>query len=183
MASISDAEGACLPRAFEPDRLMFILSGDFYPETDEWAVLVECLERETLLRLFLDPALSATGGLSRETSVCIRGGVAEPTFSPLPESGDVGSPLAIYLLALACMNEEEFNASVDVVSGVIPEDWLIIQCMVNAVGPSATAGLFFGSVDQEDFAPRERSALEGCLASAEPIFPNPESTEGHRWTA
>ena len=129
--------------------------------------------------MVLDTALSATGLLSGETSECIRGGIAGPVadamnslFLPSPRSEDEGAPLlAVLFLALACMNEEEFNAAVQIAGGLIPEDWSFMQCTVDAVGPTDVAALFLGSVDQEDLSPKEQSALEGCLTSADPLFP------------
>ena len=179
MGSISDAEGACLAKSFEPDRLKFIISEGLDIATDEAATFIECLERETLLRMVLDTALSATGPLSGEPSECIRGGIAGPVadamnslFLPSPRSEDEdASLLAVLFLALAGMNEEECNAAVQIAGGLIPEDWSFMQCTVDAVGPTDVAALFLGSVDQEDLSPKEQSALEGCLASADPFFP------------
>ena len=41
---------------------------------DEAEQLIQCLEDETLMRLFLTGLIGQAGTLSEETSVCIRGG-------------------------------------------------------------------------------------------------------------
>ena len=94
-----------------------ILRKNGYPP-EETAALIQCLEDETLLRLFLTGLIGQTGPLSAETSTCVRSGFANfdlrsvmlATPAESNEAAAMAVSMAGFLLTLSCLSEEEWQA-------------------------------------------------------------------------
>ena len=119
MSELSDAEQSCLAGNVAPQQVMALLGGapDLVPP-EETAALIQCLEDETLLRLFLTGLIGQTGPLSAETSTCVRSGFANfdlrsvmlATPAESNEAAAMAGSLAGFLLTLSCLSEEEWQA-------------------------------------------------------------------------
>ena len=119
MSELSAAEQSCLAGNVDPQQVMALLGGapGLVPP-EETAALIQCLEDETLLRLFLTGLIGQTGPLSMETSACVRSGfgnfdlrsvmLATPVESD--EAAAMAGSMAGFLLTLSCLNEEEWQA-------------------------------------------------------------------------
>ena len=86
---------------------------------DEAEQLIQCLEDETLMRLFLTGLIGQAGTLSEETSECIRGGFSGFDLRSMmlasaaggdEEAGMVGG-MAAFFLTLSCLEEDEWAAA------------------------------------------------------------------------
>lgn len=145
LADLSEEERSCLSRAVSPDRLATLLrSPDLADEADR-SVALDCLERETQLRLLLTPILSATGPLSFESSQCLRNSFADTDLPGLMSAiasqthpGAPGDPVAVagmvtFMVALSCLSEAEFRVTAPAI-GVAPGAYAGIQCVLEKVG-------------------------------------------------
>ena len=65
---LSDSELACLAGNAETDRLLKLFASPELASPEEQTQLIECLEEETVLRIFLTGIIGETGTLSEETS-------------------------------------------------------------------------------------------------------------------
>ena len=105
------------------------------------AELFQCLEHETLLRLFLSALTGQTGPLSGETSACVRSGFADfdlraimlATASESEEAAAVMGGVAGFLVALSCLNEEEWRVAGPSL-GFGPDDREGLQCVMDELG-------------------------------------------------
>ena len=105
-----------------------------------------CFEDETLLRMFLTGILAGSGPLSVETSQCIRTGMEGIDLRTMMLAESTGDDQAAaaggtsaFILALTCLNEEEWQGAA-VVLGAAPEERENLQCVVAEMGgPEAFA--------------------------------------------
>ena len=74
LAGLSETERSCVSENSDPGALMALLGAPELASPDEAEQLIQCLEDETLMRLFLTGLIGQVGTLSEETSACIRGG-------------------------------------------------------------------------------------------------------------
>ena len=72
---LSESELTCLAGVAEIGRLMEIFSAPEQASAEEQTKLLRCMEKETLLRIFLTGIMEVAGPLSVETSKCIRTGM------------------------------------------------------------------------------------------------------------
>ena len=77
LSELSAVEQSCLPENVDLQRLMEPEGGPDLVSPEEAAELFQCLEQETLLRLFLTGLIGQIGPLSGETSACVRSGFAD----------------------------------------------------------------------------------------------------------
>ena len=142
MSELSDAEQSCLAGKVDPQQVMALLGGtpDLVPP-EETAALIQCLEDETLLRLFLTGLIGQTGPLSAETSTCVRSGFANfdlrsvmlATPAESDEEAAMAGSMAGFLLTLSCLTEEEWQA-VGPSLGMGPDDRDGLQCVLTELG-------------------------------------------------
>ena len=141
MSELSASEQNCLSENSGPQRLMALLSAPELASPEETAELIQCLEDETLLRLFLTGLIGQSGPLSAETSTCVRSGFADFDFRAVMLAGVVESDeeaamvgsMAAFLLTLSCLNEEEWQAAGPSL-GMGPDDLESLQCVMNELG-------------------------------------------------
>ena len=141
MSGLSGAEQSCVSEKVDPQRLMALVSAPDLVSPEETTELVQCLEQETLLRLFLTGLIGQTGPLSEETSTCVRAGFADFDIRAVMLAGAVESDeeaammgsMAGFLLALSCLNEEEWQAASSSL-GLGPNDRESLQCVMEQLG-------------------------------------------------
>ncbi len=107
---------------------------------EETTALIQCLEDETLLRLFLTGLIGQTGPLSAESSVCVRSGFAHfdlrSVMLATPVESDAAAmagSMAGFLLTLSCLNDEEWQA-VGPSLGMGADDRDGLQCVLAELG-------------------------------------------------
>ena len=143
MSELSESERACLSDNGIEDPLSATsrLSG-----TEGTKILFECLEHDTELRMFLSAVVleqRLTEPLSSESSQCIREGfeatdLAAITLGTVSPDGEVSSAAAGHMmagviLALSCLNDEEYIA---VGSAIVadPDTPETLRCLVDEMG-------------------------------------------------
>ena len=145
LASVSDAERSCLSDSLGHARLTAVLQAPDLADEAERAALLGCLEHETSLRLMLTPVLSATGPLSPETSVCLRGSYADKDLHDLMSSQFAASDpglgseaagvagMVTFMVSLSCLSEEEFQIAAPAM-GIAQGEYENFQCVLERVG-------------------------------------------------
>ena len=142
MSELSDAEQSCLAGNVDPQQVMALLGGG--PDLvspEETTALIQCLEDETLLRLFLTGLIGQTGPLSAESSACVRSGftsfdlrsVMLATPAEPDEAAAMAGSMAGFLLTLSCLNDEEWQA-VGPSLGMGADDRDGLQCVLTELG-------------------------------------------------
>ena len=141
LAGLSDTERSCVPENSDPRALMALLGAPELASPDEAEQLIQCLEDETLMRLFLTGLIGQAGMLSEGTSECIRGGFSGFDLRSMmltsATGGDEGAGMAggmaAFFLTLSCLDEDEWAAA-DPALGVAPGDRETLQCVMEALG-------------------------------------------------
>ena len=121
LSGVSDAEQACLSGQIDPRRLMLVVGTPELAKEEDRAILIGCLEHETLLRLFLTPVLDQSRPLSVESSACIRDAFADADLAALmtvagagadegSEAAMVGAMTGLFA-TLSCLSTDEFQAA------------------------------------------------------------------------
>ncbi|MDE2802493.1 MAG: hypothetical protein OXK21_06410 [Chloroflexota bacterium] len=107
----------------------------------EGDAILDCLEDETVLRMFLSEPLTATGELSDETSVCIRDGIGGMDLRPMMKSPDAAAGamdarivgMASFLTLTTCLNDEEWEAAASALE-LGPRDKSGTDCLLAELG-------------------------------------------------
>ena len=141
LAGLSDAEQSCVSENPDPQALMALLDTPELASPDEAEQLIQCLEDETLMRLFLTGLIGQAGTLSEETSVCIRGGFSGFDLRSMmltsAAGGDEGAAMAggmtAFFLTLSCLDEDEWAAAAPALE-MAPGDRETLQCVLEALG-------------------------------------------------
>ena len=141
LAGLSDAERSCVPENSDPQALMALAGAPELASPDEAEQLIQCLEDETLMRLFLTGLIGQTGTLSEETSECVRRGFSGFDLRSMmlasATGGDEGAGMAggmaAFFLTLSCLDEDEWAAAAPALD-VAPGDRETLQCVMEALG-------------------------------------------------
>ena len=137
MSGLPDAEQSCISENIELERLTALLGAPGLASPGENAALAECLEDETLMRLFLTGLLGESGTLSEETSACVRAGIAGIDLRAMMFAGSeetaMAGGMAAFVLTLSCLNEEEWQAASPAL-GMSPGDREGLQCVLEELG-------------------------------------------------
>ena len=119
--------------------------------TADGDAILDCLDDETVLRLFLNEPLTATGELSEETASCIREGLGGMDLRPMMKSTGAESVamdaqvagMASLLTFTACLNDEEWAAG-DPILDLGPRDKAGTDCLLAELGgPTGVAEALF----------------------------------------
>ncbi len=148
---LSESELACASGVADLGRLLQIFSAPEQADPDELAQLINCMEDETVLRLFITQLVGLDEPLSEEASACIRSGmegVDARTVILSGMAGDAGAAMAgsmtSFLLVLTCLNDEEFAAAAPAL-GVPVEEREGMLCLLDEIGgPEQFAAAVFG---------------------------------------
>ena len=141
LSGLSAVEQSCLPENVDLQRLMAPEGGPDLVSPEEAAELFQCLEQETLLRLFLTGLIGQTGPLSGETSACVRSGFADfdlraimlATSEESDEAAAMVGSMAGFLVTLSCLNEQEWQAAGPSL-GFGPDDREGLECVMDELG-------------------------------------------------
>ena len=127
----------------------------------EGDAIIDCLEDETVLRLFLSESLTASGELSAETASCIRESLGGMNLRPMMKSTgtDAGSiddkiaAMASFLTFTACLNDEEWQAAAPALE-LGPRDKSGTDCLLAELGGSTGVAKVLLRTDESGL-PRE----------------------------
>ena len=114
LAELSDAERSCISEDSDPRGLVDLRGSPHRASPG----LIQCLEDETLMRLFLTGLIRMAGTLSEESSMCIRAGFSGVDLQSImlasATGGDEVAALAgnitAFLLAFSCLDDEDWEA-------------------------------------------------------------------------
>ena len=139
MSELSGGEQSCISDNVDPQQLAAILNapGSAPEEADS---LIQCLEDETLLRLFITGLIGLAEPLSVESSSCIRGGTEDidlrSLMSPGRETDEQNAmvvSMSAFMLTLSCLNDEEYQAA-SAATGMDPGEREDLQCVMEELG-------------------------------------------------
>ena len=135
----------------------------------EGDAILDCLEDETVLRMFLSEPLTATGELSDETSACIREGLGGMDLRPMMKSPGAAAGamdaqiigMASFLTFTACLNDEEWQAAASALE-LGPRDRSGTDCLLAELGgPTGVAEALF-QTDESGLPTRFIAAAAKC---------------------
>ena len=140
LSALSAQEQSCLSaRNLGIAQIMTAMtSTDGSPEGD---AILDCLEDETVLPLFLSDLLTATGELSNETSTCVLEGLGGMDLRSVMKSSDAEAVvldepvtgMASFLTFTACLNDEEWEAASSALE-LGPRDKSGTDCLLAELG-------------------------------------------------
>ena len=141
ISELSGAELSCLSELGDPQQLVTLMNSPDIAPPQERDALVECLEHETLLKIFLKGFTDRTGPLSDDTSACVSAGFrgfdlrAMMLTNPEEPGGEAAmvQGMAGLLITLSCLNEEEWQAASPALD-LQPEGREALQCVMNKLG-------------------------------------------------
>ena len=140
-SDLSAAELSCLSEIGDPQQLLTLMNNPELAPPQERDALVECLEHETLLKIFLKGFTDQTGPLSGDTSSCVSAGFrnfdlrAMMLTNPDGPGGQTAmvKGMAGLLITLSCLNEEEWEAASPALD-LQPEGREALQCVMDKLG-------------------------------------------------
>ena len=141
LAGLSDAERSCVSENWDPQALMALLDAPELASPDEAEQLIQCLEDETLMRMFMTGLIGQAGTLSEETSECIRDGFSGFDLRSMmlasatggDEETGIAGGMAAFVLTLSCLDEDEWAAAAPALD-MAPGDREMLQCVMETLG-------------------------------------------------
>ena len=137
---LSHSELACTSEAAMTDDVLQFFARPELASPEEQTRFLNCLEDDTVTRMFLTGLIDDASPLSEETSTCIRSGMEILDLRSVMLAGvggNAGAGLAgsmtAFFLTLTCLNEREWEAAAPSL-GVSPEDREGMKCLLEAVG-------------------------------------------------
>ena len=139
ISELSANEQSCISENVDPQQLPLLMSGS-EADLENAGELINCLEDETLLRLFVTGLIGLTSPLSVESSACIRGGLEGIDPRSVMTAGAEGDPqtamadsMSAYMMTLSCLNDEEWQAA-SAATGMDPGERENLQCVMEELG-------------------------------------------------
>ena len=152
---LSDAELACASGVADLDRLLQIFSAPELADPDEISQLINCMEDETVLRLFITQLVGLDEPLSEEASACVRAGIDGAVARDVIQSGMSGDAqsamsgsMSAFFLVLTCFNDEEFAAAAPSLD-VPVEDRESMLCLLGELGGPEKVMAAFSGQDED----------------------------------
>lgn len=141
LSELSSAEQSCVSGSVAPDRMQTLLTSPDLATPEEGAALLQCLEDETITRLFLTGLIGGIGPLSDDTSACIRTGFEglDIRSTMLAAAGGAGEEVAMmggmaaFFLTISCLSEEEWQTAAPSL-GMNPDDRKGFECVMQELG-------------------------------------------------
>ena len=140
MAQLSEGEQSCISGIAEPQQLALILSNPETATPEQMNAFVQCLEDETLLRIFVTGLIGLTSPLSAESSECVRGGVEGIDLRSMMSGGAdhdeqaaMVNSMSAFMLTLSCLNDAEWQAA-SAATGMDPGEREDFQCVMDQLG-------------------------------------------------
>ena len=139
-AELSHSELACTSEAAMTDDVLQFFARPELASPEEQTHFLNCLEDDTVTRMFLTGLIDDASPLSEETSTCIRSGMEILDLRSVMLAGvggNAGAGLAgsmtAFFLTLTCLNEREWEAAAPSLE-VSPEGREGMKCLLEAVG-------------------------------------------------
>ena len=139
-AELSHSELACTSEAAMTDDVLQFFARPELASPEEQTHFLNCLEDDTVTRMFLTGLIDDASPLSEETSTCIRSGMEILDLRSVMLAGvggNAGAGLAgsmtAFFLTLTCLNEREWEAAAPSLE-VSSEDREGMKCLLEAVG-------------------------------------------------
>ena len=141
MSQLSSEEQSCIAEAGGTEQFMAAIDNPDMASPQERDAFVNCLEHESLLALFLKGFTDQTGPLNHDTSSCIATGFqdfdlrAMMLSNPAPGGEETAmiQSMAGFLIAVSCLNEEEYQAASPGLD-LQPDGREALQCITNTLG-------------------------------------------------
>ncbi|MYC84101.1 MAG: PQQ-binding-like beta-propeller repeat protein [Acidimicrobiia bacterium] len=144
LSEMSDDERSCLEENGIGPGELSLVSGDApgAEASERTALVIGCLQEETLLRLFLTSLVGLTDPLTPETSACVREALVSIDLHrllspPAAQSADPVNSLGLGMAALnvsvVCMNDEEWGVYAPRL-GMRAEDRESLVCLLERLG-------------------------------------------------
>ena len=137
---VPDSELGCMAGTADAERLSRILTATEESTPEEMTHIMDCLQDETLLRMFLGAFVeySSPGPLSPKTSGCIRASFAgiDPRsvmLAALEGNHQDGMTIPAVILTIACLNEQEWNAATKALD-IHPDVRETMLCILKEMG-------------------------------------------------
>ncbi len=173
VSALSQAELDCI--GGDTEKLARTLAGPGTAPKEEQTELIDCLEDETLARIFLAGFVPGPEPLSLETSTCVRAtfGVIDPRkvmtsgLEGNPERAMAGS-MAALSVTIACLNDEEWEESAQRM-GMKPREREGMQCLMEELGGPGEMAVVMRGARAGHSTPLPRAAAECGLE----IVPEP----------
>ena len=138
--------------------------------------MLNCMEDDTVTRMFLSGLVGDTGPLSVETSACIRAGMQGLDLRSILLSGVAGDEqgsmmggMSAFFLTISCLNEEEFEHAAPALD-MNPDDHESLQCVLQELGGPEGLAQTLGSGDESAIMALFPVAI-GCGLSMEGAGP------------
>ena len=175
ISELSADEQACISDNVDPQQLPLLMSGP-EPDLENAGELINCLEDETLLRLFVTGLIGLTSPLSAESSVCIRGGLEGIDPRSVMTAGAEGDEetamvdsMSAFMLTLSCLNDDEWQAA-SAATGMDPGERENLQCVMEQLGGPEGLARELQSEDGSGIFPIMLAAM-GCGLQMEGMAP------------
>ena len=172
-SALSQAELDCI--GGDPEKLAWTLAGPGTAPREEQAEIINCLEDETLARIFLAGFLPGPEPLSLETSTCVRAAFQAIDPRKVMTAGLEGDPgramagsMAALSVTIACLNDQEWEASAPGM-GIKPQERVGMQCLMEELGGPGEMAVVMRGARAGHFTPLPRAAAECGLE----IIPEP----------
>ncbi len=169
---LSDAELLCVSGVAGTEDLLTFFAAPEQATPEQQAQLLNCLEDETVTRMFLTGLIGDTGPLSVETSACINTGMQGIDLRSVMLAGVSGDEeaamvggMSSFFLAISCLNEEEFESAGPTI-GMSPSDRESLQCVMEQLGGPEGMAETLGGGDEAAFMAFFGVAI-GCGLSME----------------
>ena len=148
---LSESELACASGVADLGRLLQIFSAPEQADPNELSQLINCMEDETVLRMFITDLVGLEEPLSEEASACVRSGMEGVDARSVILSGMAGDAAAAmtgsmtsFLLVLTCLDDDEFAAAAPAL-GVPVDEREGMLCLLGEIGgPEKFAAAFSG---------------------------------------
>ena len=135
---LADSELACMAGTADIERLGRIFAGPDRATPEEWNVILDCLEDETQIRMFVGGLVDDPGPLSTEASECIRTAFEGVNLRLVMLAARQDNMLDYPLLSgafatIACMNYEDWDTASKVFD-LDPSEQRITECLMGEKG-------------------------------------------------
>ena len=139
-SGLSAGEQSCISGIAEPQELALIMSNPEIATPEQINAFNQCLEDETLLRIFITGLIGLTSPLSVESSACIRSGLESTNLRSLMSAGaerDEQTAMVVsmssYMLTLSCLNDDEWQTA-SAATDMDPGERENLQCVMDELG-------------------------------------------------
>ena len=138
LAELSDAERSCISENSDPRGLVDLKGSPHLASPG----LIQCLDDETLMRLFLTEPIRMAGTLSEESSMCIRAGFSGIDLQSImlasatgnDEAAALAGNMTAFFLFLSCLGDDDWEALTGTGPGERERDMESMQCVLEELG-------------------------------------------------